>query len=163
MTWQEEYQSKMRLSTNWQEEYQGKKILVEEAVKLIKPGDLVVCPTGRDPLALGLALASRREELGNVRIFMATPTFDLGWYDPGWEDFFSIILGYTFPRGVAADCLAEKRADAVIGGLFIFGELPDMWDVDVVMVELSPPDDNGFCICKALAFWNLFPVGYKSI
>ena len=152
MTWQEEYRSKISLSINWREEFQRRKIAVEEAIKLIKPGNLVIYPTGRDPQALGLALASQREQLANVRVFVATPTFDFGWYDPGWEDFFSIILGYTFPRGVAADCLAKKRADTAIGGLFIFGEFPDMWDVDVVMVEISPPDDNGFCSFGAAVY-----------
>ena len=145
MTWQEQYRNKTKLDINWREEYHRKEVLANEAVKLIKPGDFVVCPVGRDPLAIGMAIATHREELKGLRMFMGSPTFDFGWYDLGWEDFFSITLGYTFPRGVASDCLAEKRADASIGGLFIFNEFPDLWDLDVVIVEISPPDDNGFC------------------
>ena len=145
MDWHQKWRRKMKLSRHWREEYQTKLITPEEAVKMVKSGDRVVCPTGRDPLALGLALAARREELDQVRVFMATPTFDFGWYDPGWENHFQLCLGYTFPRGVAADCLAEGRTDVFCGGLFIFNELPDVWDVDVLMLEVSPPDDNGFC------------------
>ncbi len=143
--WHQEWLCKMKLSPDWRKEYQAKMRTPEEAVRMVKSGDRVVIPTGRDPLALGLALTARRDELSGVRLFLATPTFDFGWYDPGWEDFFKLCLGYTFPRGVAADCLAERRADTFTGGLVIFDELPDIWDVDVLMVEVSPPDDNGFC------------------
>lgn len=145
MDWHQEWLRKMKLSPDWGEEYQAKMTTPEEAVKVVKSGDRVVCPTGRDPLGLGLALAARGEELSGVRLFMATPAFDFGWYDPGWEDFFQLCLGYTFPRGVAADCLAERRTDVFTGGLFIFNDLADTWDVDVLMIEVSPPDDNGFC------------------
>lgn len=152
MSWQDEYREKINLNRDWREEYERKKTTADEAVKSITPSNLVICPLGRDPLALGLALASRAEELRGLRIFLGSPTFDFGWYDPGWQDFFQVILGYTFPRGVASRCLAEKRADASIGGLFIFDILPDLWDVDVVIVEVSPPDDNGFCSFGAAVY-----------
>jgi len=145
LDWHQEWLDKMKLGPDWREEYQAKMTIPEEAAKEVKSGDRVVCPTGRDPLALGLALAARGEELRGVRLFLATPTFDFAWYDPGWQDFFHLCLGYTFPRGVAADCLAERRTDVFTGGLFIFDELADTWDVDVLIIEVSPPDDNGFC------------------
>ena len=143
--WYQEWLRKMRLSPDWRTEYQAKMTTPEEAVRVVKSGDKVVCPTGRDPQVLGLALAARKEELSGVEVFMATPTFDLGWYDPGWQDSFQLCLGYTFPRGVAANCLTERRTDAFTGGLFIFNGLPDTWTIDVLMIEVSPPDNNGFC------------------
>ena len=145
MDWREKWQHKIKPSLDWHAEYSSKVIAAEDAAKIVKPGDKVACPTGRDPLALGLALAARKEELSRVKVFIATPTFDFGWYDPGWEDSFQLCLGYTFPRGVAATCLDERRADVFSGGLFIFDDFADFWDVDVLIVEVSPPDDNGFC------------------
>ncbi len=104
--WHHEWLNKSKLSPQWREEYEAKTTSPEEAVKSVKSGDKVVCPTGRDPLGLGLALAARAAELNQVKLFLATPTFDFGWYDPGWEEFFQLCLGYTFPRGVAANCLS---------------------------------------------------------
>lgn len=143
--WHHDWLDKIRPSTNWREEYQAKMTTPEEAAKRVKSGDRVACPTGRDPLALGLALAARGDELSEVRLFLGTPTHDFAWYDPAWQDFFHLCIGYTFPRGVAADCLAQRRVDVFTGGLFIFDDLPDAWDVDVLLVEVSAPDDNGFC------------------
>ena len=52
---------------DWREEYKRKLVAPEEAVKVIKSGDRVVFGQP-DPLALGLALADRAEELKEVRI-----------------------------------------------------------------------------------------------
>ena len=145
MTWQEEYRRGIRLSPDWQEEYQRKLISPDEAASKIKSGDVVVCTEGREPLAIGLALAARKEEIKGVKLFLATPTFDFGWYDPGWADSFAISIGYCFPRGVVADCLAEKRTDFVVGGLRLWDELAQRWYADVLLVEVSSPDKDGFC------------------
>jgi 4-hydroxybutyrate CoA-transferase len=143
--WQGKYYGEIVAEGNWQEEYQRKLIAPDEAARLVKSGDSVACTTGRDPLAIGLALAARKEELEGVKLFLPTPTFDFGWYDRGWEDSFSIQIGYNFPRGVAAECLAERRADYVVGGLLLWMELPETKQVDVLLTEISPPDENGFC------------------
>ncbi len=145
MDWTKQYIGKVKLDPNWRQEYERKKISAEEAVRKVKSGDNVVCPIGRDPLALCLALASRKEELRGVHIFMGSPTVDFGWWDVGWEDSFMVKIGFAASGGVASDHLAQRRGDAVIGGLCITGKLPDKWDADVLFVEVSPPDGDGFC------------------
>ena len=145
MTWQEEYRRSIRLSPDWEEEYRLKLVSPQEAASEIKSGDMVVFTEGREPLAIGLALSARKEQLKGVEIFLGTPTFDFGWYDPGWNDSFTTRLSYCFPRGVVADCLAEKRTDFVITGLHLFDDLPECLLPDVVLVEVSPPDKDGFC------------------
>ena len=126
MDWQEKWRLKMNIGPDWREEYQRKMVTPEDAVKVIKQGDKVLFTIGREPRELCFALAVRKEELSNVRLFMGSPTFDFGWYDPGWEDSFEICVGFTFPRGVAADCLAERRADVFIGGLMLSSRLADV-------------------------------------
>jgi 4-hydroxybutyrate CoA-transferase len=128
---------------DWQDEYRKKLTTAEEAVSLVKSGDRVVFVQGMEPLALGLALASRKDELRNVTISVRTPGRDFGWYDPGWEESFLIEIGFPLP--IVREMISEKRCDIAIGSLgFIFhGESNK--NADVVMLELSAPDSHGYC------------------
>jgi len=135
----------------WKEEYERKLVTPEEAVSVIKSGDRVVFSQGMEPLALGLALAARKEELRNVQISVRTPGRDFGWYDPGWEESFQIEIGYVLP--IVRDAVAERRCDFAIGSLgFIYHE-KERRPANVVMVEVSPPDDRGLCSFGA-SLWN---------
>lgn len=129
---------------SWHEEYKRKLVSAEEAVKIVKSGDRVSFTYGREPRALGLALAARASELKDVRIFIRNPSVDFGWYDPGWEESFKIDIGYVLP--IVRDMVAEKRCDFVVGGLFgITPQHPVVHMADVVFTEVSPPDEHGFC------------------
>jgi 4-hydroxybutyrate CoA-transferase len=128
---------------SWEEDYKKKLVTPEEAVSVIKSGDRVCFVQGMEPQALGLALASRLGELENVTLSMRTPGRDFGWYDPGWEISFKIEVGFPLP--IVRDIIAEKRCDLAIGSLgFIFHE-EERGPADAVMVEVSPPDEHGYC------------------
>ena len=135
---------------DWHEEYQKKLVTADEAVKVVKSGDRVVFPTGREPEALGLALAARKEELQNIELFVSTVGMDFGWYDAGWEDSFNIKTRYVAPRGHAREWADERRGDFVPcpSGLYTRGEWERQGEIqrpDVTIVEVSPPDKHGFC------------------
>ena len=101
-------------------------------------------PYGREPLALGLALAARKDELKDVKVFARTPSMDFGWYDPGWEDNFKISISYVLP--IVREAMSEDRVDFVPGGLLgITADCSVISDIDVLLIELSPPDEHGFC------------------
>jgi 4-hydroxybutyrate CoA-transferase len=128
---------------DWQEGYKKKLVTPEQAVSVIKSGDRVCFVQGNEPQALGLALAARLGEVENVLLSLRTPGRDFGWYDPVFEMSFKIEVGFPLP--IVRQIIAERRADLAIGGLgFIFTE-EDRGPADVVMVELSPPDDHGYC------------------
>jgi len=128
----------------WQEEYKRKFVTAEEAAKLVQSGDRVCFTYGREPRALGLALAARVGELKDVKIFVRTPSIDFGWYDTGWEDSFKIDISYVLP--IVRDMALEKRCDFVIGGLTgMTPEHPVIAEADVLFTEVSPPDKRGFC------------------
>lgn len=130
--------------TDWREEYERKFITAEEAVSEIRSGDRVAFTYGREPLALGLALASRKEQLTGVKIFVRNPYTDFGWYDPGWEDNFKVDISYVLP--LIREKSAQRRCDFIIGGLTgIPSEHPVIKDIDFLFTEVSPPDENGFC------------------
>jgi len=132
---------------DWQEEYKRKLISAEQAAKLIKSGDNIMV-TGREPLAIGLALAARKEELKDVQITLVGAGHDFGWYDRGWEESFAISL--YFPTSVTQEMVDERRCDILVPPLL--PAITHHYDwysgekvLDVFLVELSPPDEHGFC------------------
>ena len=72
---------------DWEEEYEKKLVAPEEAISVVKSGDLVVFAQGMEPFDLGLALTARLPDLNDVTVSVRTPGRDFGWYDPGWEQF----------------------------------------------------------------------------
>lgn len=127
---------------NWQEEYKRKLVSPEEAVQVVKSGDSVSFTYGMEPLALGLALAARKEELKDVKVWVPTPGRDFGWYSPGWEDSFQIELGYILP--IVREMAFERRADHTIHPFIPYNE-STLREVDALLIELSTPDEHGFC------------------
>jgi 4-hydroxybutyrate CoA-transferase len=132
------------MASDWKQEYQRKTVSAEEAVKVIKSGDRVSFTHGREPLNTALAMAARKNELKNVKVFMRTPTVDFGWYHEDWTDNFQLEISYVRP--IARDSMAQRRCDFVPGGLIgITPQNPQVGEVDVLIIELSPPDEHGFC------------------
>ena len=132
------------MTTDWQEEFKEKLVTPEEAVKVIKSGDHVAFTYGREPTALGLALAARKDELKDVTVFVRTPSRDFGWYDPGWEDSFKIEISFILP--IIREMALEHRCDFRIGSMLsLSSDSPVVTDADVLLIEVSPPDNNGFC------------------
>ncbi|MFC1824668.1 acetyl-CoA hydrolase/transferase family protein [Thermodesulfobacteriota bacterium] len=128
----------------WKEEYERKMVSAEEAISAVKSGDLVIFTQGMEPFDLGLALTGRVTELEDVTISVRTPGRDFGWYDPGWENIVNIEVGFGLP--IVRQIIREKRCDIPIGSLgFLFHGAEDQRKADVVLVEVSPPDDNGYC------------------
>lgn len=131
----------------WREEYRKRLVSAEEAVKVVKSGDRVAFTTGREPLSLGLALAARKEELEGVEIFIPTPGIDFGWYDPGWEDSFQIKVGFI--HAVVREMMDERRCDYRVGPLHpSYPDEPPLDEddrIDVLLTEVSPPDQHGYC------------------
>ena len=134
--------------TDWRENYQRKLVSAEEAVNRIESGDRVFFTAGRQPQALGLALASRKDYLRGVTILVPTPDRDFGWYDPGWEEFFQITL--LMPTAASQQMVDENCASADRSGI---GKLNDD-DLEVInkLIEvyrkriLVPCTACGYCM-----------------
>jgi 4-hydroxybutyrate CoA-transferase len=128
---------------DWKEEYKRKLVSPEEAVKVIKSGDHVAFAYGLEPLDLAMALIARSPELKNLRILVPAPGRDFPWYEPGWEETFNITVGYILP--MARKMIEEKRGDYLVSGL-LWAEDPAFREpVDVLLIQLSPPDSHGYC------------------
>ncbi len=127
---------------DWQEEYKRRFISTDEAAEMVKPGDFVGFTLGREAQAIGLALAVRKEELKDVKVFVPFPGFDFGWYDAGWEDSFSVTM--LMPTGTSQQAVDGRRVNIEVGDAFASTFSQERMS-DVVFTEISPPDSKGFC------------------
>ena len=135
-----------------EEEFNRKLISAEEAAEFVRSGDRVVFPLGRETFAIGLALATRKNELKDVKVYVPSPSYDFGWYDPGWEDSFDVTV--MIPTATCDEAVIEKRCDIKLPFLIpdpMTGE--DDQPPDVVFVEISEPNEQGFCSFGA-SLWD---------
>jgi 4-hydroxybutyrate CoA-transferase len=143
------------IGRSWRDEYERKLVSAEEAVKAVKSGDRVVFPLANGSHTLGAALAARKDELKDVTFHATTPTRALVgmFYELDMEGAFynTIELFYgDFARTAPAG--GDARRTVYLPGTFSslmkpFDERPDScpFNIDVVLVGVSPPDKDGYC------------------
>lgn len=132
---------------NWQEDYEKKLISHEEAASLIKSGDNIYLPNTYMG-SLVHAIGARQNELRDVKIEVQAPIVDPGWLSEGMEESFEIITRiYLAP-------LARPGHDE--GRIQFLPYTNHTWikplrdnrpmtrEIDVFLVEVSEPDENGF-------------------
>ncbi len=132
--------------TNWQKIYEQRKTTAEKAVTLIKSEDHVIfghCIS--EPTALVNAMVANHDEYRNVHI---THMVSLGkgeYTKPEYAKNF--VFEGVFCGAGTRKSVAEGRGDVIP---VYFSELP-IWirrgilNFDVCMVQLSPPDQWGYC------------------
>ncbi len=136
---------------DWQQYYAERTITAEKAASMVKSGDRIGFTVGRESHTIGLAIAARLGELQNVNVYVPTPGYDFGWYDPGWDESFKITC--SFPLGINEQMVKEKRCDVAFGSLFPFDLQYFKEGMDVLLTEISAPDERGFCSFGA-SLWN---------
>lgn len=141
---------------DWREEYQRKLISAEVAAKKVKSGDKVAFTLGREGLAIGLAIAARKEELRDVKILDLFPGYDFGWYDEGWQDSFQVTVAVS--TAICEEALAARRIDfnpftMAPGQEGAEEVMSDFFCPDILITEVSPPDEKGFC-SFGNSLWN---------
>jgi len=137
---------------DWREEYQRKFISAEEAAGLVKSGDCVVFTMGREAFAVGMALAGRKDELQDVRVHVPTPGYDFGWYEEGWEASFEVVI--WMPTATCQEAVDARRCDVNVGTpISLLRSSLAAIPADVVITEVSPPDEKGFC-SFGQSLWN---------
>jgi 4-hydroxybutyrate CoA-transferase len=138
---------------DWIEEYKGKTVSSEEAVRVIKPGHRVHFAYGMEPLALGRALFAKSEELREkgIKLFVPAPGRHFAWYEKDWEDVFAVEFGHILP--IAHNMMRERRGDYLVGDVTWAPEPRLREHVDVLLLQLSPPDEHGFC-SFGNSLWN---------
>ncbi len=130
----------------WLQKFAAKVTTAEEAVRLIKSGCRVyIHPGAATPQVLVDALETIREQVENVEIVHILTFGDAPYAESSAGR--SFRHNAFFAGGNVRDAINEGRADwtpiflSEIPRLFYEGYMK----IDVALVQLSPPDEHGFC------------------
>ena len=116
-----------------------------EAVQKVKSGDRVVFSHAcGEPRLLPKALMGRVDDLKNIEIVHMVPMGEALYCHPQYASSFRHVA--LFSGAPTREAIWENRADYIP---YFFSEIPSLFEnvlpVDVAMVTVSPPDDNGYC------------------
>ena len=130
----------------WQEEYRSKLTTAREALQCVQSGMRVhIHPGCAEPEALVEALMARGPQVHDVEIIHILTLGRADYVSPEMEGHFR--HNALFIGGNVRAAVNESRADYTpiflheIECLFEHGDLP----IDVSLIQVSPPDDHGFC------------------
>ena len=130
----------------WRTLYRHKLVSAEEALHNVKSDDRVVIGNAcAGPAALVDALVARASELHNVEIVHMLTMRPAKYTELGMEK--SFHHNALFGNGSTRKALKEKRADYIP---CFFSEIPRLFKnkilpVDVALLQVTPPDEQGFC------------------
>ena len=128
-----------------QEDYEDRLCTAEQAIKLIHSGDLVVVgQAAAIPHEILDAMIQHADDFSQVGIYHILNLSAAPYCEPRYKDNFRHIT--TFVSASARAAVNEGRADYVPAN---FSTVPGLMATtlkpDVTVVQLSPPDENGFC------------------
>ena len=130
----------------WQDEYRSKLTTAREAVQCVESGMRVyIHPGCAEPEALAEALMARGPYVEDVEIVHILTMGRADYIAPEMEGHFR--HNALFIGGNVRDAIAEGRADYT--PIFL-GEIEALFEsrampIDVCLIQVSPPDDHGFC------------------
>ncbi|MFQ6083548.1 MAG: acetyl-CoA hydrolase/transferase family protein [Candidatus Aminicenantia bacterium] len=130
---------------SWVDEYKKKIVTPEEVVSLVKSNDYVyLSGNAATPYILLNALANRKDELDNVKLVHVLLLGEDPFSKPGMEGHFRHNSLFVGPAD--REAVNQGRADYV--PIFLF-QIPNLFysrqiPLDVVIVQVSPPDEHGF-------------------
>lgn len=133
-------------NATWVKRYNSRLVSADEAVKVIKSKDkLIIQPGCAAPFELINAMVRRKDELNDVEIYHILVVGDIPYAKPGMEKHFkhkAFFIGAN-----ARSAINEGRAEFIpiflseVTMLFKRGVI----QADVALVQVSPPDEHGFC------------------
>lgn len=133
-------------TTNWLKNYNSKVVTSDEAAKAINSGDnIVVQPGCAVPMELVRAMVRRKDELHDIKLYHILTVGAVPYLQPGMEEHFRHVA--FFIGSNARQAVNDGRADFM--PIFL-SEVPllfkrDVIKPDVALINVSPPDEHGFC------------------
>jgi 4-hydroxybutyrate CoA-transferase len=130
---------------DWRQTYQERLTTAESAVRRIKSGDRVVIGHAvGEPSHLVDAMMANRARLSDVEIVHMVPMGAAEYAQPGMEAHFR--HNALFVGGKTREAVKSGRADFTP---CFFYEVPRLFattlPIDVALVQVSPPDEHGYC------------------
>ena len=137
---------------NWKQLYESRLTTAEAAVQVVQSGDRVAIPVYTNPTRIASCLSNRLSELKDVTISIGAAAADLPWYHPEASSAFQIEPWYTSPYLSKAlrQMINAKRSDHRVCPSALLNKTLDERRTgnvpvpDVTLLDVSPPDHNGF-------------------
>jgi 4-hydroxybutyrate CoA-transferase len=127
----------------WQEEYKSKLTTAQNAVKMIKSGDVIAMQGGTGiPPAIADALGKRGPELKGVKCLQGFAVAFHEYMKPDYRDSFRVETVFIGPA--ERFCMAMGTVDFVPNHLNNLGRWMDTKNINVVVAVVTPPDENGY-------------------
>jgi len=133
---------------DWREEYRRRLSSAEDTMKLVKSGDLVYLPIAGPRVLPGALYRHCVENDTAIDLRVGAPLTDPGWFQAGHEKTFRIEFE-LFIGDFARHAMDEGRA-TYLPNLFSLNykdtdeQRPESRLVDVFLVSVTPPDDDGY-------------------
>ncbi|MBP1744832.1 MAG: cat2 [Firmicutes bacterium] len=131
---------------DWKDIYAGKLVTAAEAVANIKSGNRVVVGHAvGEPVELVEAMVANKDNYKDVEVVHMVAMGKGEYAKEGMEDHFHV--NSIFAGATTKECINSGRGDFTtsyfyqVPGLFEKGYMP----VDVALVQLSEPDEHGYC------------------
>ncbi|MBW2622028.1 MAG: acetyl-CoA hydrolase/transferase family protein [Deltaproteobacteria bacterium] len=131
----------------WQKLYQEKLVSLEEAAGVIKSGDHIFIPNGYTG-EMPFAIVARKDELRDVRVEICAPANDPGWLMGEMSESFDMVIRtYLHMARPGHDEGHVHFLPYTVGSYFkpYADNRPGAQSIDVLLMEVSPPDEKGFC------------------
>ncbi len=132
---------------DWKEEYKRRLTSPEDAVKVVKEGDLVVIPIA-GPRVLPRALFRHHQGNGPIDLRLSSPIGDPGWLQADRQDVFR--LEFELFIGDFARPAMDEHWATYLPNLFslthkpLADGRPEARRPDVFVTAVTPPDDEGY-------------------
>jgi acyl-CoA hydrolase len=123
-----------------------KYITAEEAVRQVRTGDRVfIHGSAATPVSLVKALQARHQEVNHVELISITTLGDVDFDNPLYRS--SFFYNSLFVSACTRNVVNSLEGDYV--PIFL-SQIPQMFrknimPIDVALIQVSPPDDHGFC------------------
>ncbi len=139
-------------ATDWRAGLGAKLVSPEDAIALVKDGDMVWGGGWTSvPPHLCLALSARGPELNDVTVVSFLTPFK--WDTPENLANFKVVTAYASPLDRAA--VREGRIEYIPVSQFREGQMPPGIDrIDVALIPISPPDAEGWCSLGSGVFFG---------
>lgn len=130
---------------DWKKRFKDKVVSAEEAIKVIRPGDIVGgAMTCGFPQVIPEAIAANAEFLSGITILHGIIVGDAPHYSPHLAN--SFHLQTIFVCDATRPAMRDGRADYIP---MYFYEMPEVWRngiwrTNVAMMQVSPPDVDGY-------------------
>ena len=131
--------------TSWQQRYREKVASVQEAVRLIPPGQRILVGSGAaEPVALVRAMVEQAPQLADNEVVHLLTLGPAPYVEPAQRERFRHTAFFIGPN--VRQAVQEGRADFM--PVFL-SELPELIRcrrvrIDVALIQVSPPDAHGY-------------------